>query len=94
MTHKTENKKQQIVVSLEFWEYTSITITSSKTTSGKKKSTKTKSSNDNASSGLTKEFRNYLPSRGATPKLGKTPARDSGALTGNYLLNVQSILGK
>ena len=94
MTHKTENKKQQIVVSLEFWEYTSITITSSKTTSGKKKSTKTKSSNDNASSGLTKEFRNYLPSRGAAPKLGKTPAQDSGALTVNYLLKVQSILGK
>lgn len=74
MTHKTESKKQQIVVSLEFWEYTAMKITASKSTSGSKK--KAKSSAQASDANLNKNYKDYLTSRGTSPKTQKTPAQD------------------
>lgn len=90
MTHKAENKKQQIAVTLEFWEYTAMTITASKSASNSKSSAK--SSAKTADSNLTKEYQNYLTTRGSSPKLQKTPAQDSGASTSSYVEKAHAIM--
>jgi len=60
LSHKAENKKGQLPVTLEFWEYVPQTITA-KSSSG--------STSSSASSNLTANYQNYLEqgSRGTTP---------------------------
>lgn len=63
-SHKTEAKKEQITVSLEFWEYIPQTIKATKA-SGKAASS---SSSGATSSGLSKEYKSYLVTdRGVSP---------------------------
>lgn len=67
ISHKVENKKGQLPVSLEFWEYVPTTI---KTTT----SSKTKSSPDSSvssTSSLSSDYTEYLNS-----SRGKSPAND------------------
>lgn len=82
LSHKTENKKQQIIASLEFWEYTPITIAASKSvTSSASNAKKAAKTSDSATSelNLKAEYKSYLPERGTAPKLKKTPAQDNKA---------------
>ncbi|EPR07759.1 hypothetical protein [Ruminiclostridium papyrosolvens] len=75
---KEENKKQQLVVSLEFWAYNTITIKAKKPSKSKKKST------SKTASGLDPAYQNYLKNdRGKVPKTKNTPAVDD-AKTANY----------
>lgn len=63
-SHKTEAKKEQITVSLEFWEYIPQTIKATKA-SGKATSS---SPSGTTSSGLSKEYKSYLVTdRGVSP---------------------------
>ncbi|WP_270815165.1 transcriptional regulator [Hungatella effluvii] len=77
LSHKGENKKQQLVVSLEFWEYVATVITATKAAGGTSQAKEEASKS--TSSGLTEDYRRYLENRGESPKLSKTPARDTGA---------------
>ena len=61
-SHKAESKKEQIIVSLEFWEYIPQTIKATKAG---------KSSRGSASSSLTEDYKSYLET-----SRGKSPARD------------------
>lgn len=76
LSHKRENKKQQITVNLEFWEYVPMTITASKSSSG---SATAKKAAGQSGANLTQEYNSYLQERGASPKLDKTPAKDKPA---------------
>jgi hypothetical protein len=91
LTTKEQNKKSEVLVSIEFWEYIPITIKATK------KSTKSKSSSSAAS--LSYEYLNYLTGKGAAPssntqtnsiafglqiglqglKTAKTPATDNAS---------------
>lgn len=65
-SHKAEAKKDQITVSLEFWEYIPQTIKATKATSSG--SSSSSSSGGTASSSLTEEYKSYLATdRGASP---------------------------
>lgn len=72
LTHKAENKKQQIAVTLELWEYLPITITASK--SGSTSSAKEKASaSSGASKGLSEDYKSYLgEDRGSPPSKEET----------------------
>lgn len=75
-SHKTESKKEQITVSLEFWEYIPQTIKAAKAgSSGKSGSS---SGGSTTSSGLTEEYKSYL----ATDR-GVSPASDTVTGAGN-----------
>lgn len=63
ITHKKENKKGQIPVTLEFWEYVPQTITTAKKSSS--------SSGGSAGSSITSDYSAYLAS-----DRGKSPAVD------------------
>lgn len=64
-SHKAEAKKDQIAVSLEFWEYIPQTIKATKASSG---SSSSGSSGGTASSGLSEEYKSYLATnRGVSP---------------------------
>ena len=69
-SHKAESKKEQITVSLEFWEYIPQTIKATTASSSSKSSGS--SSGGAASSNLTEEYKSYL----ATGR-GVSPASDS-----------------
>ena len=85
--HVTESKKEQLAVSLEFWEYIPQTIKATKA-SGKGTSKGTSSSGGGAaSSGLTEDYKNYL----ATSR-GISPATD--ALTGAATAAVKNVISK
>ena len=62
LTHKAENKKGQIVVTLEFWEYTVMTITASKSASGSAGAAAAATSA--ARSNLKAGYQSYLGNRG------------------------------
>lgn len=70
LTHKAENKKGQLPVTLEFWEYIPQTI---KTT---KSSSKKKSTQSSADSSLNANYKSYL-----SKNRGKSPAVDSASST-------------
>ena len=67
LSHKVENKKEQIPVTLEFWEYVPQTIKA--TTKGS--TTKSSSTNTKTENTLTAEYVGYL-----NDSRGKTPATD------------------
>ena len=81
--HIAESKKEQLAVSLEFWEYIPQTIKATKA-SGKATSS---SSSGTASSGLTEDYKSYL----ATSR-GISPATD--ALTGVGTAAVKNVISK
>lgn len=68
LTHKGENKKSQLIASLELWEYIPQTITAAKSSGGVQGSGNAKSSSASgtkasaASSGLGGEYQEYLSS--------------------------------
>ena len=65
LTHKAENKKGQLPVTLELWEYIPQTITA------KKAGSSSASSASSATSNLSAEYRRYLGSG-----RGNSPAKD------------------
>lgn len=72
-SHKTEAKKEQIAVSLEFWEYIPQTI----------KATRAGSSSGGSSSGLTDDYKSYLETnRGKSPAADTLTGTASAALQG------------
>lgn len=75
-SHKAEAKKEQITVSLEFWEYIPQTIKATKASSSGKSSGSSGSSA--TSSGLTEEYKNYL-----STDRGVSPASDSVTSAGS-----------
>lgn len=104
LSHKTENKKGQLPVTLEFWEYIPQTITAKK--SGSSKST-TKS---NSRAGVSGDYQDYLAkNRGLAPKgkeqktptsmkttktssgkLDKSPAKDT-AKPAKHISNIKKL---
>ncbi|MCI8958982.1 MAG: transcriptional regulator [Lachnospiraceae bacterium] len=80
LTHKGENKKDQLTASLELWEFIPQTITAVTDSSGggsKKAGSPTgtgDSGGTDAGSGLTEEYKSYLETR-----RGKSPAVDRTA---------------
>lgn len=90
LTHKAENKKGQIVVTLEFWEYTVMTITASKSASGSTGAAAAAATSA-ARSNLKAGYQSYLGNRGKAPvALGKSPARDT-AKGGKHLATVKAM---
>lgn len=75
-SHKAEAKKEQITVSLEFWEYISQTIKATKASSSGKSSGS--SGGGTTSSGLTEEYKSYL-----STDRGVSPASDSVTSAGS-----------
>lgn len=66
-SHKVEAKKEQITVSLEFWEYIPQTIKASKASSSGGKASGS-SGGGTTSSGLSEEYKSYLATdRGVSP---------------------------
>lgn len=103
LSHKAENKKGQLPVTLEFWEYIPQTITAKK--SGSSKSTKS-----NSSAVVSGDYQNYLAkNRGLAPKgkrqktttsmkttktssgkLDKSPAKDT-AKPAKHISNIKKL---
>lgn len=97
LTTKTQNKKTELSVSLEFWEYVAITITAtkkdssnrSKTNSSKSNSTKntksnsTSNSNTSSSSNLNENYKNYLQDRGKAPKIQSKTSKTAATDSSN-----------
>ena len=74
LSHKAEAKKQQLTVSLEFWEYVPQTIQTTKSSSSGSSGSSGSSSGSSgatASSGLTTDYKSYLQNG-----RGKSPAVD------------------
>ncbi|GAA6442986.1 hypothetical protein K170097C1_13770 [Hungatella effluvii] len=88
LTHKAENKKGQLVVTLEFWEYTVMTVTASKSASGSSGSKKAAAAM--AKSNLNEDYQNYLGNRGKAPALKKSPAKDT-ASGAKYVATVKTM---
>lgn len=92
LTHKGENKKDQLTASLELWEYIPQTITATKRSSSSASSNT--SSSGSASSGLSESYTAYLSSdRGTSPmtaKRSESPAVDDAG-TAQVLSKVASL---
>lgn len=84
--HVTESKKEQLAVSLEFWEYIPQTIKAAKSNGSGGKAAGSSRSRA-ASSGLSEDYKNYL----ATDR-GISPAAD--ALTGAAAAAVQNVISR
>lgn len=86
LTTKETNKKSELTVSIEFWEYVATTITATSKSKSKSNS-KSSSSNKGSSSAkgnLNSDYNNYLSSsRGTAPKLNNkatsSPAKDTAS---------------
>lgn len=76
LTHKADNKKGQIVVTLEFWEHTVMTVTASKSSSGASGAKKAAAA-ATARGNLNADYQSYLENRGAAPALKQSPAKDT-----------------
>ncbi|WP_320969062.1 hypothetical protein [Hungatella effluvii] len=76
LTHKAENKKGQLVVTLEFWEYTVMTVTASKSSSGSSGAKKAAAA-ATARGNLNADYQSYLENRGTAPALKQSPAKDT-----------------
>jgi len=76
LASKEQSSKSQITASLEFWEYIPITV----------KVAATGSRQSVAPANLNEDYRDYLPDRGAAPKLpdktSKSPAVDNASTIG------------
>lgn len=71
MRHKKENKKDQLSVTLEFWEFIPQTIKTQKGGGGSKSSS---ASNKKASEQLSAEYKSYLnKDRGKSPAIDDAP---------------------
>ena len=83
LTHKEENKKGQLPVTLELWEYIPQTVTTTK--SGGKGGSKggSKSGGSAASSGLTDGYKDYL-----SGGRGKSPAADTASAALDAVANL------
>ena len=80
-SHKAEAKKDQITVSLEFWEYIPQTIKATKVSSGISSSS---SSGGATSSNITEDYESYLKTdRGVSP--ASDTDTQSGRITGGLL---------
>lgn len=81
LNHKVENKKQQIAVTLELWEYVPVLITASKSGSGAGGAKKDASASYGST--LSDDYKSYLQDdRGTAPSRAET-ARASGKLAGS-----------
>ena len=70
MTHKVENKKQQITASLELWEYNTLTISAGKSESS---SGAKKDASASTGSTLNEDYKSYLKDdRGTAPTTRET----------------------
>lgn len=95
LTHKAESKKSQIIVTLEFWEYTVMTITAAevsqetstagKTGTGKSssQSKKGQAATSQTGSNLSESYQTYLKDRGNAPAFKNTPAQDTASGSGH-----------
>lgn len=75
LTTKETNKKSELTISIEFWEYVATTITAT---------SKSKSSSSSAKTNLNNDYKDYLStSRGTAPKLNNktasSPAKDTAS---------------
>lgn len=76
MRHKKENKKDQLSVTLEFWEFIPQTIKTKKSSGGSKASSSTSSSISGKQKGvqLSAEYKNYMKKdRGKSPAIDNAP---------------------
>ncbi len=74
LASKETNKKDEVTVSIEFWEYVAMTIAASSGSADNKGST------GSSGSTLTSKYKSYASnSRGASPKTNKSPAQDDPA---------------
>lgn len=88
LTHKAENKKGQLPVTLEFWEYIPQVITAKKATSTKKSS-----STSSTTPAVSGSYKKYLSnSRGVAPKSEGSPAVDRVKPT-KQINKIKKILG-
>ncbi len=90
LTHKSENKKGQLMANLELWEYIPqtivVTTSSSIDTSNRSRSASGgNSQNEKVQSGLSEEYKTYL-----STKRGKSPATDNA--NASAALNKVSLL--
>lgn len=77
IAHKSESKKEQLTVSLEFWEYVPQTIqatTSSSSSSSSSNASSSSSGSSSTTSGLTADYKSYLQK-----DRGKSPAVDDAS---------------
>lgn len=74
LTHKGENKKGQLTVTLELWEYIPQTITATKASGKSSSSKKSSKSSSGTQSTLSAEYQTYLDT-----KRGKSPAVDDAS---------------
>lgn len=78
---KEQNKKSEISVSIEFWEYIAITITASKTSGTTSSKSNSSGSSSSSSASVGNDYKNYLPDRGKAPnmkdKTSNTAASDT-----------------
>ena len=81
LTHKAENKKGQLPVTLELWEYVPQTITTTK--SGGKSSSGAKGGSSGTSSGITSDYKDYLNNN-----RGKSPAADTAKAAIDTIANM------
>lgn len=73
LASKETNKKDEITVSLEFWEYVAMTIAASSSSS----SSTTNATSSSSGSTLTSKYKSYsTTARGTSPKTNKSPAQD------------------
>lgn len=79
LTTKEQNRKNEMSVMIEFWEYIPMTIAATKTSS--KSTSSSKKSSPSTKSNLNQDYKNYLANRGEAPKqsskTSKTPATDN-----------------
>ncbi|EES73443.1 hypothetical protein POTG_01738 [Paenibacillus sp. oral taxon 786 str. D14] len=73
LTTKEQNKKSELAVTIEFWEYIPMKITATKSAAAGRKAS-------GSDIKLNADYKQYLTSRGAAPKMSDkttaTPARD------------------
>lgn len=74
LSTKTQNKKSEITVSIEFWEYVPITITATKKSNKSKRKAKGKSKGGYAV-GITDEYKKYRTNRGKAPQIQNKPSK-------------------
>lgn len=74
LTSKRDNKKNQLAVTLEFWEYVAMTVTATQSSSGSSSGSGGGSSGSSGS--LNQDYQDYLPARGTPPI---SPAQDNAA---------------
>ena len=74
ITHKSEAKKEQLTVSLEFWEYVPQTIQTTSSSSGGSSGGSSKSAGSAVQSSLSADYKQYLQTN-----RGKSPAVDDAS---------------